>query len=322
MRPQLISWAVAFGVLLAAFGVTVAVLNSTLYSASGFIASYLDALERHDTGTALALPGVLGAEGAAADLLVPDALDAPVGERAFREEAASDGVHTVTVEYGLAGDERESVFRVQRTGAIFGLFSTWAFESSPLASVAVTVLHDDRFRVNGIELVTPASEDASAHYLVFTPGLYTFDHQSPYLAADPVPVVVSEPGSVTAVQVNVQANEAFVGEVRAQIVEYLDGCATQQVLLPTGCPFGRTVENRVHSTPEWSISQYPSIEIVPSPTLGTWLVPTASATAHLGVEVQSLFDGTISTIDEDVPFSVSYTVTLLPNDGIRIEILD
>lgn len=326
MRPQLIPWAVAFGILLAAFGATVAVLNSTLYSASGFVASYLDALERHDTSAALAFPGVLGPEQAAVNLLVPDALHGPEGDRSFIEESSGDGVHTVTVEYTLASEMRTTDFRVERTGALFGLFSSWSFESSPLASVAVTVLHDDRFRVNGIDLLGGASggdaESAPGHFLVFTPGLYTFDHASTYLAADPVPVIVGEPGSITVVQVNVLANEEFVSEVRARAVAYLDRCATQQVLQPTGCPFGRVVANRVHTTPEWSISQYPSVEIVPDTTKGMWLVPTVSATAHLTVEEQSLFDGSISTIDEDVPFSLSYTITLLPNDTIQIEILN
>lgn len=322
MRPQLIPWVVAFGILLAAFGITVAVLNSTLYSASGFVDSYLQALERGETSSVLELDGVVGADDAASDLLVPDALHVPEGERTFTEQAGIGGVQTVTVTYSLAGQERESAFDVRRSGALFGLFSTWAFDRSPLATVAVTVLHDDRFRANGIHLDAGSGEGESTHYLVFTPGLYTFDHESLYLAADPVPVVVSEPGSVTAVQVNVQANDAFVGEVRDQLVEYLDDCATQEVLLPTGCPFGRAVANRVHSTPEWSISRYPSVEIVPAPASDDWLVPTTSAAAHLRVEEQSIFDGSVKTIDEDVPFTVSYTVTLLPNDGIRIAILE
>jgi hypothetical protein len=32
------------------------------------------------------------------------------------------------------------------------------------------------------------------------------------------------------------------------------------------------------------------------------------------VQVRSLFDGSVSTFDEDVPFTVSYTITF-PGDG-------
>ena len=48
MRRELITWSVVLGVILAGFGATVLALNSTLYSASGFVRTYLDALARHD----------------------------------------------------------------------------------------------------------------------------------------------------------------------------------------------------------------------------------------------------------------------------------
>jgi hypothetical protein len=38
------------------------------------------------------------------------------------------------------------------------------------------------------------------------------------------------------------------------------------------------------------------------------------ATAHLVVDVQSLFDGSITTFDQDVPFSVQYEVIVM-EDG-------
>ncbi len=67
-------WGVVFGVLLLAFAGTVVTLNSTLYSAAGFVSSYLDALSRHDMEGALALPGVEHPAEALPDLLVPDAM--------------------------------------------------------------------------------------------------------------------------------------------------------------------------------------------------------------------------------------------------------
>ncbi len=319
MRPHILSWSVGFGLLLIAFVITIATLNSTLYSASGFVANYLDALERRDASTALGLPGVFAQEGAASDLLTPEAMGDLSGERTFSEETGGGDVRTVTVEYLLGDTPRESAFRVKRTGALFGLFQTWAFDTSPLASVAVTVLHDDRFRVNEVPLTSGVAPTESERYLVFTPGLYVFDHETIYLTADPVPVAVTEPGSVTAVQVNVQANAVFVDRVRDQLSRLLDECTQQEVLQPTGCPFGRAVQNRVNSPPQWSMVTYPDIEIVPTREVDQWLVPDASAVARLVVEERSLFDGTVSTIDEEVSFSVSYLITMLPGDALQLD---
>ena len=48
-------------------------------------------------------------------------------------------------------------------------------------------------------------------------------------------------------------------------------------------------------------------------------MPTASGTAHLVVDVQSLFDGSVSTFDEDVPFEVDYLITFTGPSTITIE---
>jgi hypothetical protein len=322
MRRAAISWSVAFALLFAAFGITVAALNGSLYSAGGFVGSYLDALARHDATSALQLPGVVGPQGSASDLLTDDTLGNLTNVRLVRDDSAANGVHTVTYDYTIGGERQSTDYDVRQTGTVLGLFPTWKFASSPLATVAVTVLHDRRFRVNGVDLTSPAKPTTSASYLVFVPGLYTFDHQSTYLTADPISAPISDPGSVTAVQVNVQANTAFVTEVGKELHSFLDSCATQKVLLPTGCPFGKTFDNRVDSTPVWTMATYPHVEIIPGASIGTWLMPTADAAAHLTVKVQSLFDGSITTFDANVPFTVSYGITVGDGDDLHIDATD
>ena len=107
--------------------------------------------------------------------------------------------------------------------------------------------------------------------------------------------------------------------MQEKVDAYLDECATQEVLFPTGCPFGQPIENRVVSTPEWSIADYPDIRIEAGGEFETWVVPTTSGTAHLVVEVQSLFDGSVSTFDEDVPFDVDYLIAFTGPSTITIE---
>ena len=61
------------------------------------------------------------------------------------------------------------------------------------------------------------------------------------------------------------------------------------------------------------MAQYPTIAIEPGNTPGTWLIPEAQGAAHLKVDVRSLFDGTLSTFDEDVPFSLTWVMTFSGN---------
>jgi hypothetical protein len=319
MRRALILWSVALAVVLAGFAITVAILGSTLYSAGGFVGSYLDALARKDATTARELPGVLASENSATDLLTAEALGNLTDIEEVRDHTGADGIHTVTFSYTLAGETTESDYRVRQTGSFLGLFPTWTFDSTPLGTIAVTVLHSNDFRANGVELTNAEQTAESGGLAVFVPGVYSFDHESTFLKADAIDAAVTEPGSVTAVQVNVQANQEFVAEVKTELNDFLDTCATQEVLLPTGCPFGKTFDNRVDTTPAWSIAEYPAIEIIPGDGVGNWIVPRTEAAAHLVVEVRSLFDGRRTSFDEDVPFDVSYTITIGPTENLSIQ---
>jgi hypothetical protein len=98
---------------------------------------------------------------------------------------------------------------------------------------------------------------------------------------------------------------------------YLDACAQQHVLLPTGCPFGQSIGNRIVSTPTWSIVAYPAVSIAPTAKPREWLMPSSTGASHLLVRVKSLFDGSVSTFDENVSFTVSVRLSLLPDDTIQ-----
>lgn len=309
-----IRWGILFGVLLLAFGTTVLTLNSTLYSPSGFVSSYLDALARHDLAGALAMPGVDPPDGALSALLVPDALGPLSDYTLTRDRDEGDGIHRLSYQVRLGSTTTTSTFLVEYTGARMGVFSGWQFVNSPITVLEVVPKNDARFAVNGVELAGPEGANQPYRYQVSSPGVYTLEHESKYLAAEPTTVVVDGATTVTTASVDVQASQAFVDQVNLELADYLDECATQEVLKPTGCPFGQSISNRIEGLPAWSIAQYPEVTIAPSATAGTWLVPPTPATAHLVVKVRSLFDGSLSTFDEDVPFEVEYAVTF-PGDG-------
>jgi hypothetical protein len=313
-----ISWMIGFALLVGAFFGVVAILNSTVYSAHGFVSSYLDALNRHDATTARELPGVRAPSGVATTLLTDGALGAIVNIRLQHDTAAAGGAHTVEFAYKLGKRSETSTFSVIETPSFLGLFSRWSFEKSPLATVSVATPHDPRFRVNGTDIVSTARSTQSQPFVVFAPGLYEFDHKSTYLVASPVSVPVTEPASVTPVRVEAEANALFVKEVRTELKTFYIKCATQTVLLPTSCPFGKSFANRVVSTPAWKMVSDPAVTIGPDGNTGRWLVPSATGAAHLVVKVQSLYDGSITTFDSDVTFDVSYSIEIAPDDHLTI----
>ncbi|CAN5475303.1 hypothetical protein BH10ACT6_BH10ACT6_12630 [soil metagenome] len=326
MRRALLPWLIATGIAVLAAAATVAVLNATAFGASSFVRIYLDALARDDVSDALTLPGVRpsaeGADAAGANApsaaLLQDGTLAGLRDIRITGDEDRGGVHLITVDWTASHGSGTSSFQIERIGTRFGLFPEWGFVVSPMATVALTVAHDPRFTVNGVDEVSGTRENTPVAYAVLVPGVYSFAHRSRYLTAVPDVVVADTVNQTLRATVNTQANPTFVATVSSLVNDTLRECATQEVLFPTGCPFGQSVQDRVSSTPAWSIVAQPRLAIVPGATFGSWAIPSTPGTAHLRVGVTSLFDGTSSTFDQDVPFRVQGDVALGPNDAISV----
>jgi hypothetical protein len=315
MRRVLLFWSGAFILVLLGFIATVILLNATVYSASGFVRGYLDSLARQDSATALEVPGVRTANNADTALLTDKAMGSLDNIERVSDVTAPDGIRTIVFGYSLdGGDGGQTTFLVESTGVRFGLFTTWRFVASPLTTMSVTVLHDSSFTVNALSISSPRNPGEPHSFVVFSPGRYTLGHTSTFLTAEPVTVNSTTIGEIVDATIDVQANDEFVAKVQSDLDDFLDRCATQQVLMPTGCPFGLELRNRIEGLPTWSITSYPVASIIPraDPTTGSaaWNVPDASGVARITVNVRSIFDGSVSARDEDVPFSVGYSVEL------------
>lgn len=314
MRGVAIRAGIAAAVVIALFALAVAALNATLYSASGFVETYLDALGERDTATALEIAGGVPATSRRADLLV-DAAIAPVTVTGIEEGEEVDGLVTVTVEFEAAGRSGTTHFTVQRSAPMFGIFATWTFAQSPLSTVEITVMHTTEFSVNGLEMRAPA-QDQPVRYLAFAPSVLVLNHDSDLLDATPKTILVEEPNAPVITDISTQASATFVGVVQDQVDAYLLECAQQQVLMPSGCPFGQEIADRIVSAPEWSIAQMPEASLVPTSTPGEWTIPLTAGVAHLTVEVRSIFDGEVELFDEDVPFAIGFTVTFVGENAV------
>jgi hypothetical protein len=310
-RRGLTTWIVLAAVLVAAFIATVVTVNLTLYSAQGFVGSYLSALARHDVAGALRTPGVSSPMNASRALLRADALAELADIRVVSDTTTPTGAHRVTMSYRVGGKDGSTTFDVRRDGSHLGLFSAWRFAVTPISALHVTVDHAASFVANGLP-ENPANGDGT--YLVLTPAAVTLSHTSRYLTAAPKTMLLGQPSVVTPEVVQVTASSAFVAAVQKELDEHLASCVKQTVLQPTGCPMGQQIRDRVQDTPTWSMVKSPVVAIDPAAGIGNWMVPAIRGTAHLKVTVKSIFDGSISTFDQDVPFTVSYAI-LIAGDG-------
>ena len=317
-RRGLRVWIALGGILVVVFITTVVILNSTVYSASGFVASYLSAIDRHDVAGALATPGVTLPADASRTLLRSDAVAAVDEVRLVSDTDRGDGRHTLVYSWGSGDHAGRSAFTVERAGTLLALFSGWRFAVSPVATLAVTPEHAASVIVNGLAFTPSGGANTATKFLALTPSQFTLSHRSTYLAAGKTTVVVGQPGRTVDAKVNVQATAAFVREVQKQLDEYLGKCVTQKVLLPTGCPMGEQIDDRIQDIPAWSMVKNPVVTIVPGTDANTWQVPRARATAHLVVTVKSIFDGSVTKFDRDVPFTVSYLVTIRADGSLLI----
>jgi hypothetical protein len=304
---RLVPWVGAF--LVAALAATGAVvgLNATVFGAGDFVRVYLDALARGDAVSAAGLPGV--DVGAAGDqLLTDDVLTGLTDIRQVADVAGADDLHSVTFAWTAPAGAGTTTFEVHRVGTRLGLFPEWGFAVSPTAVLALDVQHDPRFTANGVQASTGLDGPGATDVAVLVPGSYVLGHDSAFLQAAPVTVLADEPGAKLETTVDVEPSAAFAPALARAATAHLTACATQKVLFPTGCAFGEEIHNRVVSDPEWTIVDFPEFTVEPGP-FGSWVAGPAPGTAHLVVKVKSLFDGRVSTFDQDVPFEARYVVS-------------
>lgn len=315
-------WGGLAALVIVLFFVAVAVLNSTVYSAKGFVHSYVDALDRGDTASALSLAGVQATGASGDELLTVPEKGAMTRIRVVSDDTLAGGAHRVAVAFdtseGGVTTPHTTRFTVRASGHVGGLFDEWEFQVAPTASLDVTPLHDPRFTANGSDVTTQGA-DVATRYTVLAPAVMTLAHSTRYLTASPVTAVVDQVGGVGAASVDVEPRQSFVDKVRGDVEKYLrTDCLPQKVLLPSGCPFGEAVDDRLTSTPSWTMSKYPPVALRPTSTAGVWQVVSASGAAHLKVGAESLYDGHDYAIDEDVPFTVKYQVLIGSDNGLTI----
>lgn len=320
--------------LIAALGAGGATLYQQFYGPSAFVSRYLDLLAAGRAADALRVPGVsvdheileaAGIDPAASEAMLRHAALAPLTNVEIESEEPADGKTAVTVTYRASGHAGTTTFLIEQDGWA-GVTPNWRFTTSPLAVIELTVRGADRFAVNGFEVdrrqVSAAGAAAEAldplSLLVFTPGLYSITVDTPISQSSGNGILADAPLAITPLDVQTTPTEDFVGVVQQRVEEFLTQCTEQEVLQPTNCPFGLEVVNRITSPPKWSIASQPHVTVAPDG--GQWQIPPTDGVAHVEVEIQSLFDGSIEHVSEDVPFQVNGTIAILPDGSASIRV--
>lgn len=323
------------GVLLVgALGATGAIVYEKLYSPTAFTLRYLNLLSDGDAADALAVPGVQidstdltsnNLPTTASDaLLRRDALAALTDIEAVSAEQR-DGVTHVTVSYAAGPHAGTSTFQVEQAGWN-GIAPAWRFAQSPLAVIELTVRGAMQFEVNGFEIdkrqvsVDGVAADplAPVPLLVFSPGLYSLSVSTAISESPGVAVLSDSPAADIPVDLQTEPTDEFIEVVQDKVEGFLTSCAEQEVLQPTGCPFGQVVRNRIVELPDWSITAQPAISVVPDGP--NWAIEPAEAVAHIDVDIQDIGTGAIRSFSEDVPFVIAGSIEILPDGTASIQV--
>ena len=277
---------------------TVLALNLTLFSATSFVTSYLKALESSDYGLAASHAGLTRAPQ-----ILPLASEALENPRIVGTSSLPTGELVIQADYELGDDTHSTVFVVTGGEPILWFFDTWRFSRQPLANLQFAVIGDERVSVNGTDLDV-GDLGVPPRTTVLVPGIYSSSLETEWVQAEPVLSVMTEVGAPAGVRLVVSPTNALMENTTGALEAYLDGCAAQAVLQPAECPFGVSISDRVVGAVQWTILDYPEIDLRLSADRATWTMVAESGVAEVTVQVQSLFDGSITEFRDTEEFDV------------------
>lgn len=297
-------WAIVrrFGLLalgvVALWLLTVLALNLTLFSATSFVTSYLKALESSDYGLAASHAGLTRAPQ-----ILPLASEALENPRIVGTSSLPTGELVIQADYELGDDTHSTVFVVTGGEPILWFFDTWRFSRQPLANLQFAVIGDERVSVNGTDLDV-GDLGVPPRTTVLVPGIYSSSLETEWVQAEPVVSMMTEVGAPAGVRLVVSPTSTLMENTTGALEAYLDGCAAQAVLQPAECPFGVSISDRVVGAVQWTILDYPEIDLRLSADRATWTMVAESGVAEVTVQVQSLFDGSITEFRDTEEFDV------------------
>lgn len=303
------TWLLLLMLALAASIVTIAIVNTKSFGPEKTVANYMAALKDGNGAKAM---GLLNAKVPGANAAALDGESLAQSQKALKNlsiadaVAVPDGKESVAVSYTVGETAFSSQFTLEKGPKHWIFFDSWEMVPTTLPVIDVSVVNANQASINGANANMP---DGKNSFAVFYPGNYEFEYRSDLFAAPPVTRTVEGPGqSVPAVALATGPTSDLLSQVDGTIRKYLDACAKQAVLLPTGCPMSAETSNRVLSPVAWTIAEYPAITI--SPYGGTWIMAPLSVKAQVSYKEQDLFTGLVSEFKKANTFDFSAKLSI------------
>lgn len=283
---------------------SLALINRLVYGPEGQVRAYFAAVREGDGSKAL---GILGAQVPEADasMLDGDALRASlegVHQLQTTDTVVRDGGEraTVTVSYQVNDQRHSSEFNLHKVGSHWGVFDQWAIDQGTLPTVHVDAKALSAATLNGQKV---AVKGGSQDFAVTFPGVYQVTYESALYSSVSDSTLITAPGEAPALTLDLEPSPTAVASVRQQVKTYLDTCAAQNSLYPTGCPFEYAFNGRVAGDLTWLITEYPEPEI--NLANGAWSLSESQGKAEISFTALDLYTGKKEQVNQEVIFEVA-----------------
>ncbi|WHS35585.1 hypothetical protein [Auritidibacter ignavus] len=243
-------------------------------------------------------------------------------------EFRRDDLHQTVVRLSYDQQQDPTLFVVDRHGRDWLVFDRWQMHPLPLHEVHVA---SDGFpagsridhptgTINSAEV--PLLGEASEQHLstpvaTFVPAQLTVDYHGTYVAADQSvthTLTDNTPPSADQTQtleLDLELTEQVTEKVQEEVSQELTHCTDQQVLQPSGCPFGYSTVNRVDpDSIEWSLLESPEVMYTDEP--GSPGIERIEAIAQLEVDETDVGTGEQSRTEYQQPFMLEANLRLTP----------
>ncbi|WP_418907287.1 hypothetical protein [Glutamicibacter endophyticus] len=226
---------------------------------------------------------------------------------AVTDEHDSDLVE-VKATYQAEGTEHSSTYRLHRAGKSWLFFDQWEFVPDSLPTIQVRANTVNEVSLNKEKI--PLDQGIST-IPVFYPAVINASFETKNFKADTRGVVVTGPTKdPVPVKLTTEPTKAFLSAINKKLKTYVDGCASQKVLMPAGCPMAYHTSARVNSQSiNWTITDYPKAKV--SYYNGAWVLAPLEFEAQLQLTEQDLRTGATEkkTVKETYNFTAQLTTS-------------
>lgn len=309
------TWGTALTVALVAGGIIAWQVDEQLYTTEASAENYWEALRSGNGAEALGhLDSVPEDTGGDAVLLDGD----PLSYSASLMEGMSftEGTESASVTFTADGEEYETTLPVVDAGNHWLIFDDWKVGSQAYTDLEVDVPGAEAAGVGQIEVNgEPVNlEDETVTLSAFLPSVVEFGIDSQWLAGTTTEVLLPEEDddadaepAAQELTLELEASEEAEELLHSEVETFLQECAEQEVLMPSGCPMGIETPHQVDSdTISWDMPDAADTSL--SFDSDGWEVSGLDMTATVTFEALDHHDGEELDESHDVPFRLDVQV--------------